>query len=74
MGDEPIGQREFDQYARATDRRLGQLERWREAHERAHDDDDDDRSERQRWSWQQIVAWVSVAAVLATAWLSVAAK
>lgn len=74
MGDEPIGQREFDQYARATDRRLEQLERWRDAHEKAHNDDDDDQSERRRWSWQQVVAWVSAAAVLGAAWLSAAGK
>jgi len=66
----PVRRAEYGEYKTATNHRLEQLERWREAHERAHDDDDDDDRDDRRWSWQQIAAWAAVAAVLAAAWLS----
>lgn len=71
LGDNgPIRRREFDRYAEDAARRLAALERWRESHEQAHDDDDDDERDGRRWSWQQVVAWAAVAAVLVAAWLS----
>lgn len=72
-GNEPIRQREFDRYVQDADRRFEALERYREAHEKAHDEDDDNERDDRRWSWQQIVAWVGVAAVLAAAWVQAAA-
>jgi hypothetical protein len=72
-GNDPVGQREFDQYTRASDRRLDALERWREAHQRQHGEDDDEAREDRRWSWQQLAAWAAVAAVLVTAWFQAVA-
>lgn len=84
-GNEPVGQREFDQYTRFTDHRLEELEVWRKDHERLHEKDRQERAKAQkqkredakrdrRWSKEQVAAWAAVAAVLAAAWLTSTGK
>lgn len=77
MPNEPVRRYEFDLYRGDVERRLGNLERWREAHETEHDEDEEDRvkeaKERRRWSWSQVVAVVSAGILLATLWVQAAA-
>lgn len=73
-GGDPVGQREFDQYTRATDRRLDAIEKWQEGHEKAHAEDEGRDERRTRWRWQQVVAWAAVAAVLVAAWWTAASS
>lgn len=73
-GNEPIREREFDRYVEDADRRLTALERWRESHERSHDEDDDDQTDRRRWSWQQVAAWITVAGLIVGLWLQATHK
>jgi len=84
-GNEPVGQREFDRYADDVDRRLGQLEEFRRAHEQLHERERQARAKAQkqkrdnakkdrRWSREQIAAWAAVAAVLVAAWLTSTGK
>jgi hypothetical protein len=80
-GNEPVGQREFDQYQRFTDHRLDELEQWRKDHERLHRTEQEQRAKAQKqkredakkdrqWSRAQLAAWAAVAAVLIAAWMT----
>ena len=82
MGDErhrPLTRYEFDlwregqtEWRAGQEKRVRSLERWRDAHEQAHETDDQeqqqDERERRRWSWQAIaVAVISAAGVVTAA-------
>ena len=84
-GNDPVGQREFDQYVRGVDWRLDQLEEFRKAHLELHEREREARARAQkqkrdnakkdrRWSREQVAAWAAVAAVLVAAWLTSTGK
>lgn len=73
MPNEPIRQREFDIYRQAMEQRVWRVEQdlkeFKGAYERAEDAEEQADRERSRWTWQQIVAVIGVAAVLGGLWL-----
>lgn len=79
MGDNsPVRRREFDLYRSATDRRLDLLEGDLRRVAGEHDTDMDGLAsaaeERRRWTWQQVVAAVSAAAVVGALALQAAGR
>lgn len=69
MGAEPnVGQREFDQFVKATDRELARLEHERRQHDLWHESEAVREAaavqHRREWTWQRILGIISAAGVL----------
>lgn len=73
MPNEPIRRYEFDIYRTATEQRIARVELDLREFKQDYEDDADAEEkadlDRSRWTWQQIVAVVSVAGVLVGLWL-----
>jgi hypothetical protein len=69
---------EFDRYREATDRRLDRMEKRADDHAEEHDDDEEaatkEAREKSRWSWQQVIAVITVAGMLTGLWMQALAR
>lgn len=73
MTDEPVRRYEFGIYREDVNRRLERLEADVERIDAQHETDMDNLAketrERRRWTWQQVLATIGAAAVVAGLWL-----
>lgn len=78
MPNEPIRRSEFDLYREDVNRRLARLEEAQKELDEEHDTDMKqlvkDKREGRRWTWQQTVATIGAAAVVAGLWLQAAGR
>lgn len=62
---------EFDLWREGIEREIRDIKDWQREHGREHNQDEDDKvieiRDRRRWNWQQVVAAISAAAVVAAA-------
>jgi hypothetical protein len=68
VGEQPIGQREFDRYREATDRELARLTHDQRQHEKWHEDEAvreaADVQHRREWTWQRILGIIAATAAV----------